>query len=44
MNMKKIGIIGAGNIGCAIAKGLVAYGGISPSDIYPFKEKKWITG
>lgn len=32
--MKKIGIIGAGNIGCAIAKGLVSHGGISPSDIY----------
>jgi pyrroline-5-carboxylate reductase len=32
-HMKKIGIIGAGNIGCAIAKGLVAYGGITPSDI-----------
>lgn len=32
--MKKIGIIGAGNIGCAIAKGLVAHGGKSPSDIF----------
>jgi len=32
--MKKIGIIGAGNIGCAIAKGLVAYGQMAPSDIF----------
>ncbi len=31
--MKKIGIIGAGNIGCAIAKGLVNHGGMDPSDI-----------
>lgn len=30
----KIGIIGAGNIGCAIAKGLVAHGGLKPSDLY----------
>jgi len=32
--MKKIGIIGAGNLGCAIAKGLVTHGKIKPSDIY----------
>ena len=32
--MKKIGIIGAGNIGCAIAKGLVAYGQMDPSDVF----------
>lgn len=32
--MKKIGIIGAGNIGCAIAKGLVAHGQFKPSDVY----------
>jgi len=32
--MKKVGILGAGNIGCAIAKGLVAHGGMSPSDIF----------
>ena len=32
--MKKIGIIGAGNLGCAIAKGLVTHGKMSPSDIY----------
>ncbi len=32
--MKKIGIIGAGNIGCAIAKGLVDHGGKSPSQIF----------
>ncbi len=30
----KIGIIGAGNIGCAIAKGLVSHGGLKPSDLY----------
>ncbi len=38
--MKKIGIIGAGNIGCAIAKGLVAHGGISPSDIYLSRKRR----
>ena len=32
--MKKIGIIGAGNLGCAIAKGLVTHGKIEPSYIY----------
>ncbi len=32
--MKNIGIIGAGNIGCAIAKGLVSYKKIDPSNIY----------
>jgi pyrroline-5-carboxylate reductase len=32
--MNKVGIIGAGNIGCAIAKGLVAHAGMAPSDIY----------
>jgi pyrroline-5-carboxylate reductase len=31
---QKIGIIGAGNIGCAIAKGLVTHGGCNPSDLY----------
>lgn len=31
---QKIGIIGAGNIGCAIAKGLVSHGGLKPSDLY----------
>ena len=30
----KIGIIGAGNIGCAIAKGMVSHGGLRPSDLY----------
>jgi len=30
----KIGIIGAGNIGCALAKGLVAYGKMVPSHVY----------
>jgi len=37
--MKKIGIIGAGNIGCAIAKGLVSHGGIAPSQIYLSRKK-----
>jgi pyrroline-5-carboxylate reductase len=32
--MKKIGIIGAGNLGCAIAKGLVTHAKIEPSDIW----------
>ena len=37
--MKKIGIIGAGNIGCAIAKGLVSYGKWNPSDVYLSRKK-----
>lgn len=37
--MKKVGIIGAGNIGCAIAKGLVTYRKIDPSDIYLSRKK-----
>ena len=32
--MKKIGIIGAGNIGIAIAKGLVSQKVIEPSNLY----------
>ncbi len=32
--MKKIGIIGAGNIGCAIAKGMVSRKVMIPSDLY----------
>jgi pyrroline-5-carboxylate reductase len=32
--MRKVGIIGAGNIGCAIAKGLVNYGKMDPSYVY----------
>jgi pyrroline-5-carboxylate reductase len=32
--MKKIGIIGAGNIGCAIAKGMVSQRVIAPSELY----------
>lgn len=32
--MKKIGIIGAGNIGCALAKGLVTQKVIAPSELY----------
>jgi pyrroline-5-carboxylate reductase len=32
--MQKIGIIGAGNIGCAIAKGLVSFGNMDPSNLY----------
>jgi pyrroline-5-carboxylate reductase len=37
--MKNIGIIGAGNIGLAIAKGLVNYGGRDPSSIYLSRKK-----
>ena len=37
--MKKIGIIGAGNIGCAIAKGLADYKKMNPSDIYLSRKK-----
>ena len=37
--MKKIGIIGAGNIGCALAKGLVDYKKMNPSDIYLSRKK-----
>lgn len=32
--MKKIGIIGAGNIGCAIAKGMVSQKVTAPSELY----------
>jgi pyrroline-5-carboxylate reductase len=32
--MNKIGIIGAGNIGCSMAKGLSKYSDIAPSDIF----------
>ncbi|MFH0759403.1 MAG: pyrroline-5-carboxylate reductase [Bacteroidota bacterium] len=38
--MKKVGIIGAGNIGCAIAKGLVAFGKIDPSNVYLSRKKQ----
>ena len=38
--MKKVGIIGAGNIGCALAKGLVDYRKMNPSDIYLSRKKK----
>ena len=38
--MQKIGIIGAGNIGCAIAKGLVEYGKMSPSDVFLSRKKR----
>lgn len=37
--MKKIGIIGAGNIGCAIAKGLVDFGKMDPSDVFLSRKK-----
>ena len=37
--MKKVGIIGAGNIGCALAKGLVDYKKMNPSDIYLSRKK-----
>lgn len=36
---KKIGIIGAGNIGCAIARGLATFGKTAPSDIYLSRKK-----
>ena len=32
--MKKVGIIGAGNIGCAIAKGMIGQNVIVPSDLF----------
>ncbi len=37
--MKKVGIIGAGNIGMAIAKGLVSYKKINPSEVYLSRKK-----
>lgn len=37
--MKKVGIIGAGNIGCAIAKGLVSHKKMEPSDILVSRKK-----
>ena len=37
--MKKVGIIGAGNIGCAIAKGLVSFGQMDPSDVFLSRKK-----
>ena len=37
--MRKIGIIGAGNIGCALAKGLVIHGEMDPSVIYLSRKK-----
>ncbi len=37
--MKKVGIIGAGNIGCAIAQGLVNHKKLNPSDIYLSRKK-----
>lgn len=37
--MKKVGIIGAGNIGMAIAKGLVSYKKMNPSEIYLSRKK-----
>ena len=37
--MKKVGIIGAGNIGCAIAKGLVNHKKMNASDIYLSRKK-----
>ena len=38
--MKKIGIIGAGNIGMAIAKGMVSQNVMSPSDLYLSRKRK----
>ena len=40
--MKKIGIIGAGNIGMAIAKGLVNQKVMNPSQLYLSRKKKRI--
>jgi pyrroline-5-carboxylate reductase len=37
--MRKIGIIGAGNIGCALAKGLVTHGKMDPSALYLSRKK-----
>ncbi len=37
--MKKIGIIGAGNIGCAMARGLVSQAGLKSSNIYLSRKK-----
>ena len=37
---KKVGIIGAGNIGCAIAKGLVDYKKMNPSDVFLSRKKR----
>ncbi len=37
--MEKVGIIGAGIIGCAIAKGLVEYSKMDPADIYLSRKK-----
>ncbi len=37
--MKKVGIIGAGNIGCALAKGMVSYKKMAPSDIHLSRKK-----
>lgn len=37
--MKKVGIIGAGNIGMAIAKGLVSFKKMNPSEIYLSRKK-----
>jgi len=37
--MKKVGIIGAGNIGMAIAKGLVSYKKMDASDVYLSRKK-----
>jgi pyrroline-5-carboxylate reductase len=38
--MNKIGIIGAGNIGCAIAKGMVSNNVIRPSEVYLSRKRK----
>ncbi|MEN8201531.1 MAG: pyrroline-5-carboxylate reductase [Bacteroidota bacterium] len=37
--MKKVGIIGAGNIGMAIAKGLVSYKKMHPSEVFLSRKK-----
>ena len=37
--MKKVGIIGAGNIGMAIAKGLVSFKKMKPSEVYLSRKK-----
>jgi pyrroline-5-carboxylate reductase len=38
--MEKVGIIGAGNIGCSIAKGLVAHAKIAPSCLYLSRKRR----
>jgi pyrroline-5-carboxylate reductase len=38
--MNKVGIIGAGNIGCALARGLVNHGQLKPQEVYLSRKKR----